>query len=66
VLCAVPRLRHLEYFHDHVRIERMAFDGALEPREGALEPDRSRPGMGLQLKRPDMQQHCVHRAEVNR
>ena len=26
--CAVPRLRHLEWFHDHVRIEHMLFDGA--------------------------------------
>ena len=26
--CAVPLFRHLEYFHDHVRIESMLFDGA--------------------------------------
>ena len=48
--CAVPRVRHLEYFHDHVRIERMLFDGVPEPVEGFLEPDRSRPGHGLELK----------------
>ena len=52
-LCAVERLRHLEYFHDHVRIERMLFDGTLEPEEGRLRPDRSRPGHGLELKRAD-------------
>jgi L-alanine-DL-glutamate epimerase-like enolase superfamily enzyme len=52
-LCAVPRLRHLEYFHDHVRIERMLFDGTLEPEGGRLRPDRSRPGHGLELKRAD-------------
>jgi len=52
-LCAVPRLRHLEYFHDHVRIERMLFDGTLDPEDGALRPDRSRPGHGLELKRAD-------------
>ncbi len=51
--CAVPRVRHLEYFHDHVRIERLLFDGALEPVGGALRPDRSRPGFGLELKRQD-------------
>ncbi len=51
--CAVPRLRHLEYFHDHVRIERMLFDGVLEPDDGALRPDRSRPGHGLELRRAD-------------
>jgi L-alanine-DL-glutamate epimerase-like enolase superfamily enzyme len=54
-LCGVDRLRHLEYFHDHVRIEAMLFDGVLEPVDGALLPDRSRPGNGLQLKRADAQ-----------
>jgi len=47
---AVPRLRHLEYFHDHVRIERMLFDGVPEPDGGLLRPDRSRPGNGLEPK----------------
>ena len=28
VACAAPRVRHLEWFHDHVRIEQMLFDGA--------------------------------------
>ncbi|SFB95753.1 L-alanine-DL-glutamate epimerase [Streptomyces aidingensis] len=47
---AVWHLRHLEYFHDHVRIERMLFDGVLEPEAGGvLRPDRSRPGHGLTL-----------------
>jgi L-alanine-DL-glutamate epimerase-like enolase superfamily enzyme len=48
--CAVGRLRHLEYFHDHVRVESMLFDGVLEPEGGVLRPDRSRPGHGLELK----------------
>lgn len=47
---AAPRVRHIEYFHDHVRIERDLFDGALEPVDGALAPDRSRPGHGLSLR----------------
>jgi L-alanine-DL-glutamate epimerase-like enolase superfamily enzyme len=51
--CAVEALEHLEYFHDHVRIERMLFDGTLDPRGGMLEPDRSRPGLGLELKRAE-------------
>ena len=51
--CAAPRAIHLEYFHDHVRIERMLFDGACTPANGQLKPDRSRPGMGLELKRSD-------------
>jgi L-alanine-DL-glutamate epimerase-like enolase superfamily enzyme len=51
--CAAPRFRHLEWFHDHVRIERMLFDGAPVPREGVLRPDLSRPGIGLAFKRQD-------------
>jgi L-alanine-DL-glutamate epimerase-like enolase superfamily enzyme len=48
--CAVPQFRHIEYFHDHVRVEAMLFSGVLEPENGALRPDRSRPGHGLELK----------------
>jgi L-alanine-DL-glutamate epimerase-like enolase superfamily enzyme len=57
--CAAGPLRHLEYFHDHVRIERMLFDGVLEPREGSLWPDLSRPGNGLELKRTDAARHAI-------
>jgi L-alanine-DL-glutamate epimerase-like enolase superfamily enzyme len=52
-LCGVDRLRHLEYFHDHVRIESMLFDGVLSPAGGELVPDQSRPGNGLELKRAE-------------
>ena len=50
VAVAAGNLRHLEYFHDHVRIESMFFDGALDPAGGVLRPDKSRPGLGLALK----------------
>jgi len=50
VACAVPRLRHLEYFHDHVRLESMLFDGAAVAHDGVITPDLSRPGIGLTLK----------------
>ena len=50
VAAAAPNFRHLEYFHDHARIEAMLFDGALDPAGGALRPDRARPGLGLALK----------------
>ena len=54
VFCAVERRRHLEYFHDHTRIEQMLFDGLPELRDGALRPDRSRPGNGLELRHADL------------
>lgn len=53
VCCAMETLAHLEYFHDHVRVERMLFDGTLDPERGALRPDRSRPGLGLELKQSE-------------
>ena len=51
--CAVEPLRHLEYFHDHVRIEKILFDGVVEPIGGSLHPDLTRAGNGLELKRAD-------------
>lgn len=51
--CAAPNVRHLEYFHDHDRIEHMLFDGAPRPSGGALRPDLTRPGLGLEFKRQD-------------
>jgi L-alanine-DL-glutamate epimerase-like enolase superfamily enzyme len=53
VACAVTPFRHMEYFHDHVRIERMLFDGLPQPINGKLHPDLSRPGFGLELKRAE-------------
>jgi L-alanine-DL-glutamate epimerase-like enolase superfamily enzyme len=49
----VTNLRHVEYFHDHQRIERMLFDGALEPVAGTLTPDPGAPGLGLELRVAD-------------
>jgi L-alanine-DL-glutamate epimerase-like enolase superfamily enzyme len=57
--CAVTNFRHIEYFHDHVRIEHMLFDGVVTPVNGQLSPDRSRPGMGLELKRSEAQKYAV-------
>ena len=51
--CAAPRFRHLEWFHDHVRIEHMLFDGAPTPKEGRIAPDLTRPGHGLDFKDKD-------------
>jgi L-alanine-DL-glutamate epimerase-like enolase superfamily enzyme len=57
--CSIRPLRHLEYFHDHVRIEHMLFDGALTPRDGVLYPDLSRPGMGLEFKHADAERYAA-------
>ena len=59
VAAAIANLLHVEYFHDHARIERMLFDGLPELRDGALWPDRSRAGIGLELKRRDAQVYAA-------
>lgn len=48
-----------EYFHDHVRIENMLFDGVAKPIKGALHADLSRPGIGLEFKRKDAEKYKV-------
>ena len=57
--CAVPQARHVEYFHDHARIEEMFFDGALRPKQGKLRPDPQRTGLGLELRRADVSKYAV-------
>ncbi len=58
--CAAPSAVHLEYFHDHVRIEKMFFDGYREPMNGELIPDLTRPGLGIELRRRDVEKYAVH------
>jgi len=53
---AIPNLRHVEYFHDHQRIEQLLFDGTLSPRGGSLTPDLTAPGLGLTLRQADAEQ----------
>jgi L-alanine-DL-glutamate epimerase-like enolase superfamily enzyme len=57
--CSAPEIRHAEYFHDHVRIEEMLFDGVVRPVKGELEPDLSRAGHGLELKRADARRYAL-------
>ena len=57
--CALGRVRHLEHFFDHERIERMLFDGVVEPVDGMLRPDPTRPGLGLELKRADASRYAA-------
>ena len=56
---AAPRFRHCEWFHDHVRIERVLFDGAPVPHGGVITPDLERPGLGLVFKEQDARQFAV-------
>jgi L-alanine-DL-glutamate epimerase-like enolase superfamily enzyme len=48
--CACERVRHVEYFHDHARIEAEWFEHGLVPVAGELRPDPSRPGLGFALR----------------
>jgi L-alanine-DL-glutamate epimerase-like enolase superfamily enzyme len=48
---ATPNLRHLEWFHDHVRIENMFFEGTTPPKPGGVLPvDDDVPGHGLTFR----------------
>jgi L-alanine-DL-glutamate epimerase-like enolase superfamily enzyme len=55
-------MREVEYFHDHARIEEWFLDGALVPRGGALRPDMRGGGMGLTLRRADLERYCTYEA----
>lgn len=57
--CTVPRFRHLEWFHDHVGIEQMLFDGAPIPVDGTIAPDWERSALGLVFKQQDAERSEV-------
>jgi L-alanine-DL-glutamate epimerase-like enolase superfamily enzyme len=58
--CTANRAEHVEYFHDHVRIERMFFEGATtKHKNGFLRPDFSQPGLGLQFKRKNAEKFRI-------
>ena len=57
--CAMETVVHIEYFHDHYRIESLLFDGTLDPQDGVLSPDRSRQGLGLELKHADARRYEI-------
>ncbi|MFI6146986.1 enolase C-terminal domain-like protein [Streptomyces sp. NPDC051109] len=60
VAAAVPNLRHLEWFHDHVRIERLLFDGVLDPTCGVINPGAAgAPGLGLTFRAELAERHRV-------
>jgi len=59
VAAATPNLRHLEWFHDHTRIESMFFDGTLRPAGGVVRPADDAPGHGLTLRTGDADQYRI-------
>lgn len=56
---SLPAFYIAEYFFDHVRIEKMAFDGFNAPENGCMKPDLSRPGNGLTLKEKDVEKFKI-------
>ena len=59
VASACWHLRHMEWFHDHVRIEHMLFEGAPQIHDGSVAPDLQLTGHGLELKRADAEKFRV-------
>jgi L-alanine-DL-glutamate epimerase-like enolase superfamily enzyme len=59
IACAAKPVCHVEYFHDHVRLEQRLFDGVQIPCAGRLKPDRARAGFGLEFKAADAQEFLV-------
>jgi L-alanine-DL-glutamate epimerase-like enolase superfamily enzyme len=59
VAAHAPRFAHMEWFHDHARIEALLFEGAPKLRDGAVAPDLGRPGLGLEFKRADAERYAV-------
>lgn len=57
--CAAVPFSETEYFHDHVRIEQMFFEGLPKLVRGELHPDLSRPGNGLELRRKDAERFAA-------
>jgi L-alanine-DL-glutamate epimerase-like enolase superfamily enzyme len=55
--CAMETAEHIEYFHDHVRIESMLFEGVPEPHGGELRPDESLTGLGLTPRRSVLEEY---------
>jgi L-alanine-DL-glutamate epimerase-like enolase superfamily enzyme len=57
--CAAVPFLNMEYFHDHVRIEQMLFEGLPQLVNGKLCPDLTRPGNGLELRRADAEKFAA-------
>lgn len=62
--CAAQNAVNVEYFFDHSRIEAMAFEGAIQAKEGMLTPDPGQPGFGLVPKTKDIEKFCVFESSL--
>lgn len=59
--CAASRARHVEWFHDHARIEQLFFAGpTTQPHQGLLQPSLSLPGLGLEFKAADARKFQIN------
>jgi L-alanine-DL-glutamate epimerase-like enolase superfamily enzyme len=56
---AAPRFLHMEWFHDHVRIEQMLLEGVPDLKDGEVAPDLSSPGHGLSLRQAEAERFAV-------
>lgn len=56
---ALETVTHIEYFHDHVRIEEMLFEGVPRPRDGALPANDERPGLGVEFRSADAERYAA-------
>ncbi len=56
---ALETVVHMEYFHDHVRIEGLLFDGVPQPQGGLLPPNGARPGLGVEFRWADAERYAV-------
>jgi L-alanine-DL-glutamate epimerase-like enolase superfamily enzyme len=56
---ALANFRHAEYFHDHVRIEKMLFEGFQEPVDGMMKPDLDCSGIGVEFKHQDAEEYKI-------
>ena len=59
-LAAIPNLRHLEWFHDHVRIETMLFDGTLDHLGAPCARRTTVPATGSRLARAEQRHFVSH------
>jgi L-alanine-DL-glutamate epimerase-like enolase superfamily enzyme len=58
VAAAVSNLRHVEYFHDHARLDPMLFEGLPAVGDGQIRLDPGAPGHGMAL-RADADRHRI-------